>query len=169
MSIFNCCCKYFTLAILSILCLSHSLAVAQSGDAGQPGEFLRYGVGARALGMGHAFTGLADDASTIYWNPAGLGHMTNNEFQGMYQPWVADINTSYIGFGYVDPTLGTFAFGLIYVGYGEENLCNGFRLVPLQNMSHPEYGMKMRVPSLLTWEHLYLLRFYPGPVTRLTV
>lgn len=30
-------------------------------------------VGTRALGMGGAFTGVADDATAVYWNPAGLG------------------------------------------------------------------------------------------------
>jgi long-chain fatty acid transport protein len=29
-------------------------------------------VGTRAAGMGGAFVGVADDASAIYWNPAGL-------------------------------------------------------------------------------------------------
>lgn len=29
-------------------------------------------VGTRAQGMGHAFVGVADDASAVYWNPAGL-------------------------------------------------------------------------------------------------
>jgi long-chain fatty acid transport protein len=30
-------------------------------------------LGSRALAMGGAFTGLADDFSAVYWNPAGLG------------------------------------------------------------------------------------------------
>src|SRR5688572_28284943 len=29
-------------------------------------------VGTRAQGMGGAFVGVADDASAVYWNPAGL-------------------------------------------------------------------------------------------------
>jgi len=34
-------------------------------------------VGARAFGMGGAYVGLADDASAIYWNPAGLAGQQN--------------------------------------------------------------------------------------------
>ena len=44
------------------------------------GEFLKLGVGARALGMGGAFAGLADDASAAYWNPAGLAYLKTNQF-----------------------------------------------------------------------------------------
>lgn len=44
------------------------------------GEFLKLGVGARALGMGGAFAGLADDASAAYWNPAGLAYLKSNQF-----------------------------------------------------------------------------------------
>jgi len=36
------------------------------------GAFLSNGLGARAAGMGHAHVALADDASALYWNPAGL-------------------------------------------------------------------------------------------------
>jgi long-subunit fatty acid transport protein len=39
-----------------------------------------YGVGARALGLGNAYSGVANDFSAIYWNPAGLGQMTMGEF-----------------------------------------------------------------------------------------
>ena len=31
------------------------------------------GIGARAEGMGGAFVAVADDATAVYWNPAGLG------------------------------------------------------------------------------------------------
>ena len=38
------------------------------------------GVGARALGMGNAYTGVANDFSAIYWNPAGLVQAEHGEF-----------------------------------------------------------------------------------------
>lgn len=69
---------------------------AQTGDAGQPGEFLRYGVGARAMGMGHAFTGMANDASTLYWNPAGLMNVERKEFTSMYTNLFYDSRYTYV-------------------------------------------------------------------------
>lgn len=42
------------------------------------GGFALTGVGSRATSMGGAFRGLADDASAMYWNPAGLAYMEGN-------------------------------------------------------------------------------------------
>jgi long-subunit fatty acid transport protein len=39
-------------------------------------------VGARALGMGGAYTGVANDFTAIYWNPAGLGQIRQFELSG---------------------------------------------------------------------------------------
>jgi hypothetical protein len=41
------------------------------------------GQGARALGMGGAFIGIADDATAISWNPAGLGQLDRPELSGV--------------------------------------------------------------------------------------
>ena len=37
-------------------------------------------ISTRSAGMGNAFIGLANDASALYWNPAGLGQLRSNEF-----------------------------------------------------------------------------------------
>jgi hypothetical protein len=50
----------------------------------QAGEFLRYGVGAKALAKGRIFTGIADDVSSLYWNPAGLAQL-NQLYVGAMQ------------------------------------------------------------------------------------
>ena len=48
------------------------------------GEFLRIGVGARALGMGSAFAGLADDGTAAFWNPAGIATLQSREITAMH-------------------------------------------------------------------------------------
>jgi hypothetical protein len=47
-----------------------------STDEYYTGAFMELGMGARALGMGNAFTGLADDPTAFYWNPAGLAQLS---------------------------------------------------------------------------------------------
>jgi len=42
------------------------------------GQFLKLGVGARAAGMGGAYVSVADDATAVYWNPAGIARITGN-------------------------------------------------------------------------------------------
>ncbi len=66
-----------TLGVVFLLALFSPVAARADKYAG---EFLKIGVGARALGMGGAFVGLADDASALYWNPAGLAFLRRNQF-----------------------------------------------------------------------------------------
>ena len=43
------------------------------------GEFLKIPVGARAVGMGGAFSAIADDATAPFWNPAGMVYLPYKE------------------------------------------------------------------------------------------
>jgi len=43
------------------------------------GEFLKIPVGPRAIAMGGAFTGVSDDATAPYWNPAGMVYLPYRE------------------------------------------------------------------------------------------
>ncbi len=59
--------------------------------------FLEIEVGSRAMGMGGAFTAVADDATAIYWNPAGLSRLPRSEFTFTHTRWLADINFNFAG------------------------------------------------------------------------
>jgi hypothetical protein len=85
--------------VLVFACVLTSPALAGGKYAA---EFLRIGVGARALGLGGAFVAIADDGSAPYWNPAGLacaarpemlfmhaeqfGSIANHDFASFVQP-----------------------------------------------------------------------------------
>lgn len=62
---------------IALLCVWGGGAVAQEERA--IGNFA--GVGVRAMGMGGAFVGVADDFTAMYWNPAGLAQMQRREVQ----------------------------------------------------------------------------------------
>lgn len=55
------------------------------------GAFMETGGGARALGMGGAFTAVADDPSTTFWNPAGLAVDTKREILLMHSERFGDL------------------------------------------------------------------------------
>lgn len=63
----------FFLAVL--LCFTQAASAQLAGV-----DFNTLGGGAKARGMGGAFMGVADDATAVYWNPAGLSQIGKNEF-----------------------------------------------------------------------------------------
>ncbi|MBN2011869.1 PorV/PorQ family protein [candidate division KSB1 bacterium] len=82
-------------------------------------NFLEIGYGSAGSAMGDAYVSVTNDLASIYWNPAGLSYMDQSEFQVLYQPWIADISSSFTGVGLVLPSIGTFALSVIQVGYGD--------------------------------------------------
>lgn len=75
------------------------------------------GVGARPLGMGRAYVGVADDASSIFTNPAGLSQNDTLNVTTMSGAMLGDVN--YIVLGAANETpLGKFGFGYINASVG---------------------------------------------------
>lgn len=105
-----------TITAFIICFLFTTVATAQEGHGGQAGAFLRMGVGARAMGMGNAFSALADDGSALYWNPAGLGFITNNQLLGMYSKLSMDRAFNFAGLVLGDQKQSSFSVG--WINYG---------------------------------------------------
>jgi len=59
-------------------------------------QFLDMGVGARPMGMGRAFVAVADDASAMYWNAAGISQLRRLEGIVMYAPMYVGLNAKVI-------------------------------------------------------------------------
>jgi long-subunit fatty acid transport protein len=82
--------KSMTVKVIFILLLSSTAAFCQDFNI-YPFSMIDYsflGAGARARAMGGAFTGVADDASALTWNPAGLIQVdkTQASISGLYLP-----------------------------------------------------------------------------------
>ncbi len=116
--------KTYIFLVMGLIFLINSSITAQKPyrKGTTAASFLELGFGGAALSMGDSYVSMANDISSIYWNPAGLGYMKNNELMVMHQPWFADINSSFVGVGYVAPGFGTFGLGLTFVSYGEEDV-----------------------------------------------
>ncbi len=85
-----------------LLCLfsSASFAAFSGADKGtSSGQFLKLGAGARAAGMGEAYSSVADDASAIYWNPAALSRINGSSAMFMHAALLADISYEFLGYG----------------------------------------------------------------------
>ena len=106
--------------MLGVLLLATTLpASAQFGDETRDvtrggttaAEFLSIPIGARATAMGSAYTASVDDATALYWNPAGLGKVQTATFAAEYAEWLAEIDFNYVAV--VMPTgFGTFGLGV---------------------------------------------------------
>lgn len=74
-------------------------------------DFLSIPIGARATAMGGAVTAMVDDPTAMYWNPAGLAHVTGTGLTGEYAQWLVEIDFNFVAV--VVPTgLGTFGLGV---------------------------------------------------------
>jgi len=62
-------------------------------------EFLTIGVSARAVALGGAYSAMADDITSLYWNPAGLGFMEGSEAFFTVVNMPLDVTLSYVGGG----------------------------------------------------------------------
>jgi len=110
-------------AVLCVLVALSCLTALPASAAKFAGAFMENGGGARALGMGGAFTSIADDPSATFWNPAGLGQISSPELMIMHSERFGDlVDRTYASF--VLPTSwsllggqsGGFGISLIRLG-----------------------------------------------------
>ncbi len=93
--------------------------VAQPSDPGTTAaNFLKLGIGPRAIAMGNAQVGLANDVYSTYWNPAGLGRLDTPEAGFVQNQYLENISEQYLAFAYPHPSLGTLAASLTYLSIG---------------------------------------------------
>lgn len=91
--------------------------LAAPASAAETAAFLDIGAGARASGMGGAYTALADESDAVYWNPAGLARAGKRHVSLSHAELGAGSRHQFLA--YAHPTSkATFAGALTYLSYG---------------------------------------------------
>jgi len=85
--------------IIFMLILFAGINFAQStSKAGTTvAQFLKIGIGPRAIAMGSAFTATANDLTAIYWNPAGISSNYSTDAIFNHTNWIADSDLDFAG------------------------------------------------------------------------
>lgn len=84
----------------------------EARDAGRPGAVLDFAAGARALAMGEAYTAVVEDASAVYWNPAALRLIEQNNLVTMFSTLPESTSFSFASFAYPMRRYGALGFGI---------------------------------------------------------
>jgi hypothetical protein len=84
--------SYMTRKIFLFLLFMLAVSLSVSYAAGNTGlAFLKIGVSARTAAMGEAYVATADDASGLFWNPAGSAFMEKRQAHFTHTEWIQGI------------------------------------------------------------------------------
>lgn len=98
------------------------------------GAILGRATGARAVAMGEAFTAVADDASAVSWNPAGLGQVGSFSAVAAYESAGPEFGVSYVAVA-APLGIGVAGAAVAFADYGTYDVRN-------------EYGVRVFTDSL---------------------
>jgi len=113
------------LIIAFIFLIVQSIGICQVTKTGTTAaKFLSVGIGPRANAMGGAFSSVVNDASALYWNPAGTADLKQNEAMFTYTSLFKDLDINLNYFAVVIPTedIGSFGLSVTALDYGEMDL-----------------------------------------------
>ncbi|MDD5629503.1 MAG: PorV/PorQ family protein [Elusimicrobia bacterium] len=107
-----------TAALLLAALGAEAAGFGASGVGATAGGFLSLGAGARAIGMGGAYSAAADEASALYWNPGAMTMVPRRSATFMHAAYVASSYYDYASYVQNAGPYGAFGLGLQYFSAG---------------------------------------------------
>ena len=106
--------RLYILTVIALLLLPLSaFSVTKVGTTAA--NFLKIGVGARGIAMGSAYSTQAEDATAMFWNPAGIALIPGTEAFFTHSEWIADIDFDYAGLVFNIPAVGAFGLNATFL------------------------------------------------------
>ena len=117
-----------TIALVLVLLF---ISIAYPGGENPGAVFLMIWPGARPTALGGAFTSVADDATTTYYNPGGLGFMNSLDVTLQHANWLpglapegVDMYYEFLGAARSLKEKGTVGLNIIYLTTGKTEVIN---------------------------------------------
>ena len=124
-------------------------------------EFMNIGVDAAALAMSNSVTASTNDVNSVYWNPAGLINLEDNQIGLMHASYFGNIANYDYG-AYAEPIDNESAWGVSLIRFGVDDILNTSDLIDedgnidysrISKFSTADYGFtfsyarKLQVPG----------------------
>lgn len=109
-----------TVFLIAGLAVGSVQAGSINANAGTSGfSFLKINVGARAVALGGALTGAADDETSLYYNPAGIVGFESDRYVLGYHNYFVDMQSGFVGYIRSLGERKTLGFYVSYLNYGK--------------------------------------------------
>lgn len=104
------------IAAVCLVLAAFCLPVFADGYLSDP---MSIGVGARALGMGKTYVGVAEDGDAVFMNPAGIARSMNPKLSSMYSSLMGDVNYIVVGGSYPYGEKSAIGAGIVNARVGD--------------------------------------------------
>ncbi len=134
--------------LVLLACIASFASAANKDRIGTAGaQELLIPVGARSIAMGASSMVFATGAEAIYWNPAGLGRMTNSvDAMLSSMNYIADIGVIYGAVGVKAGDLGNLGFSIKSINFGS---------IPVTTVQSPDGTGESYSPVYITMGATY--------------
>ncbi|MGM0589695.1 MAG: type IX secretion system outer membrane channel protein PorV [Bacteroidota bacterium] len=116
--------KYFRHLLLTLFIIGAGALQSQAQVGITAVPFLQIEPDSRAAGMGNTGVAIADNASAIFWNPAGLAFQRGNQISITHSKWLPNFNTDlfydYLVGKYYFEDIGTIGGHITFLNLGEQ-------------------------------------------------
>jgi hypothetical protein len=112
--------KYILLIAALLVALNpqaYATGVTKTGTTAA--GFLLIDVGPRATGMGSAYVSVVDDATAMYWNPAGIARLPGVQATFCNTNWLLDLALNYAGASFSLGNYGTIGINAVFLSMDE--------------------------------------------------
>ncbi len=115
--------KFLTLILMLIIALP-VLPQTKVGTSAAP--FLGIAVGPRGIGFGGAYVAVANDASSLYYNPGAISQLGYSQVLVSHTAWLVDTKFDWVGVSLDLGDVGSIGISVTQLNYGEEMLTTEF-------------------------------------------